>query len=188
MTVRSYGRYDVNGFHFWSAPFEDAHPQAATANSRVVTIAINEQGQEINCYGIIQQILEFSFAGHKELKVVFFVCNWFDSIHGIWHNKYGMVEFKHNAKLWGNDYFILAPQVEQLYYLKYTCQKLVAWQVVHKVNPHEWLYTRTDVAYHFNDEQVDEIYQKEELPTSFVIKPGAALDFLVWDGADVTIL
>jgi hypothetical protein len=55
-----------------------------------------------------------------------------------------------------------------VYYLNYPCQKLAAWHVVYKVNPHEWLYTPTDVAYHFNDEQVDEIYQDEELPTSFV--------------------
>jgi hypothetical protein len=75
VTVRSYGRYDVNGFHFWSAPFEVTHPRAATVNSGVVTRAINEQGQEINYYGIIQLILEFSFTGDKELKVVFFVCN-----------------------------------------------------------------------------------------------------------------
>jgi hypothetical protein len=83
VTVRSYGRYDVNGFRFQSAPFEAARPRAATVNSGVVTRAINEKGQEINYYGIIQQILEFSFARDKELKVVFFVCNWFDSIHGI---------------------------------------------------------------------------------------------------------
>jgi hypothetical protein len=79
-----------------------------------VTSAINEQGQEINYYGIIQQILEFSFVGNKELKVVFFVCNWFDSIHGIRHNKYGIVEIKHNAKLPGNDDFILAHQVKHV--------------------------------------------------------------------------
>jgi hypothetical protein len=79
-----------------------------------VTSAINEQGQEINYYGIIQQILEFSFVGNKELKVVFFVCNWFDSIHGIRHNKYGIVEIKHNAKLSGNDDFILAHQVKHV--------------------------------------------------------------------------
>jgi hypothetical protein len=68
VTVRSYGRYDVNGFRFWSAPFEATCPLAATVNSGVVTRAINEQGQEINYYEIIQQILEFSFAGDKELK------------------------------------------------------------------------------------------------------------------------
>jgi hypothetical protein len=132
--------------------------------------------------------LEFSFARDKELKVVFFVCNWFDSIHGIRHNKYGMVEMKHNAKLLGNDYFILAHQVEQVYYLKYSSQKLATWWVVYKMNPYEWLYTHTDAAYHFDDEHVDDIYQEEELPTSFVIEPGAALDSLVRDGADVTVL
>jgi hypothetical protein len=132
--------------------------------------------------------LEFSFAGDKELKVIFFVCNWFDSIHGIQHKKYGMVEIKHNAKLPSNDDFILAHQVEHVYYLKYPCEKLAAWRVVYKVNPCERLYTPIDVAYHFNDEQVDEIYQEEELPTSFVVEPGASLDSLDGDGADVTIL
>jgi hypothetical protein len=54
VTVRSYSRYDVNGFHFRSAPYEVARPRTATVNSGVVTRAINEQGQEINYYGITQ--------------------------------------------------------------------------------------------------------------------------------------
>jgi hypothetical protein len=91
VTVRSYGRYDVNRFRLRSAPFEVVCPRAGTVNSGVVNRAINEYEQEINYYGIIQQILEFSFVGDKELKVVFFVCNWFDNIRGIRHNKYGMV-------------------------------------------------------------------------------------------------
>jgi hypothetical protein len=99
-----------------------------------------------------------------------------------------MVKIKHNGKLPGNDDFILAHQVEHVYYLKYPCQKLAAWRVVYKVNPREWLQTPTNVVYHFDDEQVDEIFQEEELSTSFVIKPSAALDSLVGDGADVTVL
>jgi hypothetical protein len=99
-----------------------------------------------------------------------------------------MVKIKHNAKLPGNDDFILAHQVEHVYYLKYPCQKLAAWRVVYKVNPREWLQTPTNVVYHFDDEQVDEIFQEEELSTSFVIKPSAVLDSLVGDGADVTVL
>jgi hypothetical protein len=59
---------------------------------------------------------------------------------------------------------------------------------VYKVNPHERLYTPTDAAYHFDDEHADEIYQEEELPTSFVVEPGVALDSLVGDDDDVTIL
>jgi hypothetical protein len=75
-----------------------------------------------------------------------------------------------------------------VYYLKYLCEKLAAWWVVYKVNPREWLYTPTDTAYHFDDEQVDEIYQEEELSTSFVVEPGATLNSLVGDGANVTVL
>jgi hypothetical protein len=113
--------------------------------------------------------------GEKNLKVVFFVCHWFDSIHGIRHNQFGMVEIKHNPKLTGNDDFVLAHQVEQVYYLSYACEKLNAWQVVYKVNPHERLQTPANVAYDINDGQVDEVYQEEELPTSFVVEPSAAL-------------
>ncbi|WVZ70622.1 hypothetical protein U9M48_019270 [Paspalum notatum var. saurae] len=36
VSVRSHGRYDVNGFRFRSAPFEAARPLAATYNSRVM--------------------------------------------------------------------------------------------------------------------------------------------------------
>jgi hypothetical protein len=99
-----------------------------------------------------------------------------------------MVEIKHKDKLPGNDNFILAHQVEHVYYLKYPCEKLAAWWVVYKVNPHEWLYIPTDAAYHFDDEHVDEIYQEEELPTSFVVEPATILDSLVGDGVDVTVL
>jgi hypothetical protein len=59
---------------------------------------------------------------------------------------------------------------------------------VYKVNPREWLYTHTNAAYHFDDKHVDEIYQEEELPTSFVVEPGVALDSLVGDGDNVTVL
>jgi hypothetical protein len=48
-----------------------------------------------------------------------------------------MVEIKHNTKLLGSDDFILAHQVEHVYYLNYPCQKLVALRVVYKVNPCE---------------------------------------------------
>jgi hypothetical protein len=44
VTVRSYGRYDVNGFRFRSAPFEAARPRAATVNSGVVTRAADPRG------------------------------------------------------------------------------------------------------------------------------------------------
>jgi hypothetical protein len=71
-----------------------------------------------------------------------------------------------------------------VYYLSYPCQKLNAWWVVHKVNPHEWLHTPGDARYHDTptlDDGVDEVYQEEELPPSFIVDPGAGLDDLVGD-------
>jgi len=188
VSVRSYGRYDVNGFHFRSAKFEASRPLAATVNSGVMSRAISAQGHETNYYGIIQDILEFSFAGNKKLKVVFFFCDWFDPVNGVRKNKYGMVEVKHSQRMWGHDHFILAHQVEQVYYLSYPCEKLDAWWVVHKVNSRERLFTPSFGGYEFNDDQADEVYQEEELPSSFVIEPGAGLNSLVGDSNDITIV
>jgi hypothetical protein len=80
--VRSYGRYDVNGFQFRSTAFEALCSLAATTNSGVVMRAIDAEGHETNYYGIINKILEFSFVRNKELKVVFFDCDWFDNNNG----------------------------------------------------------------------------------------------------------
>jgi hypothetical protein len=80
--VRSYDHYNVNGFQFRSTTFEALRPLAATTNSGVVTRTIDAEGHETNYYGIINKILEFNFVGNKELKVVFFDCDWFDSNNG----------------------------------------------------------------------------------------------------------
>jgi hypothetical protein len=54
--------------------------------------AIDAKGCENNNYGIINKILEFSFVGNMELKVVFFDCDWFDSNNRTRKNQFGMVE------------------------------------------------------------------------------------------------
>jgi hypothetical protein len=75
-----------------------------------------------------------------------------------------------------------------VYYLSYPCQKLNAWWVVHNVNPHEWLHTLGDIVYHDTlmlDDDIDEVYQEEELPPSFIVDSGAGLDDLVGDGDDI---
>jgi hypothetical protein len=94
--VRSYGRYDVNGFQFCSTTFEPLCPLAATTNSGVVMRAIDVEGHETNYYGIINKIFEFSFAGNNKLKVVFFDCDWIDNNNGTRQNQFNMVEVKQN--------------------------------------------------------------------------------------------
>jgi hypothetical protein len=53
--VRSYGRYDINGFRFHSTTFKALRPLVATTNSRVVTRAIDVEGHGTNYYGIINK-------------------------------------------------------------------------------------------------------------------------------------
>lgn len=181
MSVRSHTRYDVNGFRFRSAPFEAARPRAATCNSGVMVRATDDEGRESNYYGIIQKILEFKFIGNKELKLFFFVCDWFEPNRGVRENQYGMVEVKHKEKLKGNNNWVLAHQCEQVYYLPYPSEKLNAWWVVYKVNSRESLYTPTHDGQF--GEEVD-ILQEEELSTSFVVELGPELNSLVGESED----
>jgi hypothetical protein len=58
---------------------------------------------------------------------------------------------------------------------------------VYNVNPHERLYTPGEDEYQFGHlEQVDEVFQEEDLPTSFHIDPTPALDSLVGDINNLT--
>ena len=99
VTVRSYGRYDVNGFRFHSTRFKAAHPLATITNSEVVTRAIDDQGKVTNHYEAIKEMLEYMFIGDKQLKVVFFGCDWFTPNSAIRENQYGIVEVKHKDRI-----------------------------------------------------------------------------------------
>jgi hypothetical protein len=121
---------------------------------------------------------------------VFFDCDWFDPSHGTRENEFGMVEVKHAHRLCGCDPFVLAHQVEQVYYMSYPCKKLSAWWVVYRVNPRERLHIPDDSGYHENQVpagEVDEVYQDDELLSSFNIDPYSALNSLLGDANDVTV-
>jgi hypothetical protein len=102
----------VNGFHFRSTIFEDAHLLAVTCNTGVVVRAVDDEGRETNYYGVIKDILELTFVGDKDLRVVFFYCDWFDPTRGSRVNKYGMVEIKHEEQVHGHDNFVLGLQCQ----------------------------------------------------------------------------
>jgi hypothetical protein len=96
----------------------------ATCNTRVVVRVVDDQGQEANYYGVIKDILELTFGGDKDLRVVFFYFDWFDPTHGTQENKYAMVEIKHEEWVRGHDNFVLELQCQQDYYMTYPCPKL----------------------------------------------------------------
>jgi hypothetical protein len=163
---------------------------AATTNTRLVTRAVDAEGHKSKYYRIIKNIIEYNFTRNKNLKIVFFDCDWFDPNHDTQENKFGMVEVKHVHRLRSCDPFVLAHQVEQVYYIPYPCKKLSAWWVVYIVNPHERLHTPDNFGYHENQVpagEVDEVYQDDELPSSFHIDLDSALNSLLGDANDETV-
>jgi hypothetical protein len=74
---------------------ELSHPLAATTTSGLVTSGKDAIGHVADYYDILQNIVEYTFGGAIELKVVFFQCDWFDPINGTRVDEFGMVEIKH---------------------------------------------------------------------------------------------
>jgi hypothetical protein len=65
-----YGRYDINGYHFWMVKLEVSHSLASTTNSGVVANGEDASGLAADYYGVLQKIIEYTFGGTKELKVI----------------------------------------------------------------------------------------------------------------------
>jgi hypothetical protein len=76
-----YSCYDINGYHFQTVKLEASCRLATTTNSRVVPSGEDATGHVTDYYGILQNIIEYTFDGAKELKVVFF--NVIDSIQSM---------------------------------------------------------------------------------------------------------
>jgi hypothetical protein len=58
-----YSCYDINRYHFWMVKFEVSRPLAATTNNRFVTSGKDATGHVTNYYGILQNIIEYTFGG-----------------------------------------------------------------------------------------------------------------------------
>jgi hypothetical protein len=167
-----YSRYDINGYHFRMAKVEASHPLAATTNSGVVTSGEDATGHIADYYGILQNIVEYTFGGAKELRVVFCQCDWFDPINDTRVDDFGMVEVKHESCYSGRN-LLLAHQVQQVYYLSYPHPSLKKWWVPYKVNPEMHTYRYVEYIERHEDE---DIYQEEiEVPQNFMISDEVGL-------------
>jgi hypothetical protein len=92
-----YGRYDINRYHFWTVKLEASRPLAATTNSEVVANGEDASGLAADYNSVLQKIIEYIFGGAKELKVMFFECDWLDLGNGTRVDDFGMVEVKHKS-------------------------------------------------------------------------------------------
>jgi hypothetical protein len=149
-----------------------SRPLTATRNNRVVTSDEDATGHVNDYYGILQNIIEYTLGGIKELRVVFVQYDWFDPINNTRVNDFGMVAAKHELR-YSRSNLLLAHQAQQVYYLSYPHPNLKNWWVVYKVNP--------EMHTHRYDEYIErnknnDIYQEEiEGHQSFMLCDGASL-------------
>jgi hypothetical protein len=158
--VLEYDYYDINQYHFWMAKLEASRPLAATTNSGVVANDEDATGLAVDYYGVLPKIIEYTFSGTKELKVVFFECDWFDPINDTRVDDFGMVEMKHKSHYLCNN-LLFAHHAQQVYYLYYPDESMKYWWVVYKVNPEMDTHRYDAYIERHNDDDVVLVYQEE---------------------------
>jgi hypothetical protein len=104
-----YSRYDINGYCFRTVKLEASRPLVATTNNELVKSGKNVTNHITDYYNILQNIVEYTFGGAKELNVVFFQYDWFDPINDTRVYDFGMVEVKHESRYSGSN-LLLAHQ------------------------------------------------------------------------------
>jgi hypothetical protein len=116
--------------------------------------------------GILEEIYKLEFHGSKAFNPIVFKCQWFQPEVSRQYPHIGQVETRLDSIYEGDDVWIVAQQVKQVYYCPYACQteeSLKGWYVVHTVSPHGRLPLPNDEDYNFNTEPHDgEFYQHEE--------------------------
>jgi hypothetical protein len=171
-----YGRYDINGHHFRTVKLEASCPLVATINNRVVANGDDASGLAADYYGIHQKIIDFTFGGTKELKVVFFECDWFHPVNSTRVDNFGMVEVKHQSCNSDNN-LLFAHQAQQVYYQSYPHESMKHWWVVYKVNPVMDTHRYDAYMERHDDDDVIHVYQEENEGhqcLSFIVSDGRA--------------
>jgi len=134
--VRTFEKYDINGYRFRTVDKEQNMPDRKSTNSGVS--AVGEGG--IEYYGRVEAIYELLFYGENPPNVVVFKCHWFlPSKTRRTHEHVGLVEIRQDTHLNGPEVYIMAQQATQVFYLPYACQtveELKGWDVVYDVPPH----------------------------------------------------
>ena len=134
--VRSFDKYNINGYHFRTFGKELSMPDLKTTNCSVSTISEGDT----EYYGRVEAIYELLFYGENPPTVVVFKCYWFEPRETRrTHEHIGLVEINQNTHLDVPDVYITAQQATQVFYLPWACQtdpNLKGWDVVYEVPPH----------------------------------------------------
>ena len=104
--VKSYEKYDVNGYRFHTMKHQNERPNPKTINTGVFVGGADGT----DYYGRLENIYKLSFLlGSKDLHLVVFKCHWFDPINGVRaQREIGLVEVKTSTVYPGSDVFVVA--------------------------------------------------------------------------------
>lgn len=128
-TARVYPGFIVNGYRFHT---KDYGQNKSTMNSGICVKGSTYIGNELDYYGILEEVLELQYLGHDN-HIVIFKCHWFDPHFVQNDTTYKIVDVKHKSKLRTYEPFILAAQAQQVYYSNYPSPRMKDWWAVCKV-------------------------------------------------------
>ncbi len=129
-----YNGYIVYGFRYRK---NEGDCQRKTQNCGVLVKGDSYTGNRDYYYGVLIDIIELRYMGGN--KIVMFKCEWWDVNNpgrGIMVDRYGRTLMNVTRKLKSNKPFVLACQVEQVFYMKDIKNPL--WQFAVKTEPRNY--------------------------------------------------
>ena len=132
--ARVFSRCFIHDFLFRTASIEVSF---STQNSRVLVNGDDSTGN-MDWYGVLKKIITLDFPG--EIEVILFECDWYDvpaatknKSRGYRKDQYGIMDIDTTRRRYVNDLYVLATQVEQVFYVK--CVNKSNWSSVFRMKP-----------------------------------------------------
>ncbi|KAJ8764635.1 hypothetical protein K2173_006717 [Erythroxylum novogranatense] len=113
-TVKSYPVYFINGYKY--------HTECHGHNMSIINSGVSIQGEMMDYYRKIIEILEVEYPALPVKRYVIFKCDWYDPTPNVGvkvHKQYNLVEINHRRRLCQFEPFVLAVQAKQVYYIPF---------------------------------------------------------------------